>query len=228
MIEQKKPAEPPKPVTTVLTFDKQGKQGKYVFRGEPDYPRIEREMLADGYMAVIVTPSGHEQGHTDLMAVRDGFVRISRKELEMYNGCDTLVRIGLDAEWDNHAGMARAISNVKKAIADWNAKQPKPEHVAGERFEGEISKPDRCYLSALHHLEFTGEQRRKREGDWWLRISDGEAGYCNFAPDDTTPWILRVVPNVPEPETQFARFDCWTPEMKKQYYETVGIDGKKK
>ena len=103
---------------TVLTFDKDGTQGSYSFRGSPDWTRIAHEMIADGLMAVIV------KGHV--------FYNVLQKDTLIFHKCLSFpgvlthrLHFGCKAIFiSNNYG--EHISQIRRAISDWKAAQPKP------------------------------------------------------------------------------------------------------
>ena len=105
---------------TVLTFDKDGKQGSYSFRGIPDWARIEREMIEDGLMAVIVLKVPFTGGKRTVriavasLLLEDGFVRIGMPLSEK-------VTVWVDVP----EGVTEQIALIQQAISFWKIAQPR-------------------------------------------------------------------------------------------------------
>lgn len=111
---------PPKqPKVTVFTFDANGNQSKYSFRGILDYPRIERETIGEGMKAVIVLADNDDPN-----------LIICSKQLgnEWVNKCGWTDKLKYSYGWYcGDTELPDYVSRIKFAIAKWRETQWKPE-----------------------------------------------------------------------------------------------------
>ncbi len=210
-------AKEKQPRVTVLTFDQDGKQGSYSFRGKPDWARIERETIGQGMMAVIVKPACiGDKAHDDAAII------ITIPELELWDGWYK-EKLGLLMNtWrvsSEYLGPYPA--HIKSAIAAWRAKQPKPEpeHYDGETCELPVWSVDASRAKGLR-FEYTGKKEPKKEAAWGVLDDKISWGY-----NKDPVWILRAVPvEPPKPEWKAGlpkQWDNWSDMMKCQYMEVM-------
>ena len=194
------------PRVTVLTFDRDGKQGSYSFAGKPDWARIERETIGAGMMAVIV-----KNGKTTLEGVPSSWDHQALYSLHLPLGYDAACRHApemdatLGTRWDYHKDfkLGKAIARIQSAIAEWREKQPKPapEHYDGEPYTGEIQRSRDDGLDGKT-LVYTGEKALINEPPYRWYVSEHGWAFHGYSSGDTEPrWILRAVPvEPPKPE----------------------------
>jgi hypothetical protein len=187
-----KQAKPKEPKVTVLTFDKDGKQGSYCFYGVPDWKRIEREMLEDGLMAVIVLNAPFDTGKRN--------VRISAASLLLGDGSvrhdmPFSKRVAIWVEGSQY-DVGERIKDIQQAISDWRAKQPK-EHYAGEPCNLPVSNNMR-ELAKTHWFVYDQKATSYKAGD--ITNNNTDTSIYRVVYDDharaSQAWILRAVPKV--------------------------------
>lgn len=153
------PKKPTGPRVTVLTFDRNGKQGRYSFIGEPDWKRIEREMEADGLLAVVVKGATIYSGSMTNMLLFSKKINLSGY---VYPELHSVMGTHIDS-----SGLRNTIQSIKAAITAYNAAHAKPEHYDGEPCKLPIHAFDTKKAKGFR-FEYAGSEKRNIKPSEWF------------------------------------------------------------
>lgn len=216
---------------TVLTFDRDGKQGSYEVDGPPDWARIERETIGAGMMAVIVKNS-----NTNLEGSYTPWAHAALYSWCLHLGIEAARRhapemnAALGTRWDyfHDEDLRKAITDIQSAIAAWRAKQPgiltigggkKYDYKPGDRI---ILVDDKNACIGLRHtsieeVELVRVDTRKQPGEVWFT----EYGYLDWSYMDQAYelqkpcWIAKPVKAEAKP---------WAPQVgEKVWWDGVQV-----